>query len=228
MILRNKDHINKFLKDVSKEEKDFKKIIYDSRFIQLENEIKILQEFTGFRPIYIFKILFMIIGIILISLLSILLYSIINNSIFIYNTIFIIISILIFGYIVIMICIYLFIWGKKKNEFCLSCNRIKISDNVYDNEGHIIKKAQWKSLNEFGNFSHGLCDECANAFMDKNVMVKSVKIGMLLVNKNLITKEQLDAAINYQKSLRNKRIGDILVDKKFIDRYELEKAINNI
>jgi len=47
------------------------------------------------------------------------------------------------------------IYGKKHITFCLNCDRIRV--------GKV-----WKHLIDFGNFSHGLCDVCARALMDKH------------------------------------------------------------
>lgn len=53
-------------------------------------------------------------------------------------------------------------------------------------------------------------------------------IGRLLIEKGVITTDQLNKAVSIQAKRENsKRLGEILIDRKYIDRVDLEKVVKN-
>ena len=50
------------------------------------------------------------------------------------------------------------------------------------------------------------------------------RLGQILINKNLITSQQLDAAIQLQLT-SNKRLGEILIERGLVTEKQLHKAL---
>ena len=50
------------------------------------------------------------------------------------------------------------------------------------------------------------------------------RLGQILVNKGLITSQQLDAAIKLQLT-SNKRLGEVLIEQGLLSRRQLDRAL---
>ena len=61
--------------------------------------------------------------------------------------------------------------------------------------------------------------------MDAN---RKTPIGIELVRRGVVTEEQINSAIEYQKSHRNKKIGEILKEQEACDERTLIQAIGDI
>jgi len=58
---------------------------------------------------------------------------------------------------------------------------------------------------------------------------KAIRVGDLLLDKGLITREQLDQALAYQKECGHKKLlGEVVVELKFISEEQVLEALASV
>lgn len=56
-------------------------------------------------------------------------------------------------------------------------------------------------------------------------MKTNLRIGEVLMERNYITKEQMEQALAYQKEHREKRVGQILIELGFVTEAQVLEAL---